>query len=66
MVFGTWYVVYAIGLLLIGINITQASSEMEVLDPKILIFCQKILGPNQVECQVLSCTSYFIFLNTVT
>ena len=44
MVFGTWYVVYAIGLLLIGINITQASSEMEVLDPKISIFCQKILN----------------------
>ena len=41
MVFGTWYVVYAIGLQLIGINITQASSEMEVLDPKISIFSQK-------------------------
>ena len=44
MVFGTWYVVYAIGLLLIGINITQASSEMEVLDPKFSIFCQKFLN----------------------
>ena len=55
MVFGTWYVVYAIGLLLIGINITQASLEMEVLDPKISILCQKffclsLLGPNEVKC----------------